>query len=69
MDLGERTAWFRFGCEMSRTRGRLWVSRTVSRLWTRAFAVAQADVYRPIADQHGRPLWPFDSPTSCSEVC
>ena len=48
---------------------RLWVPRTVSRLLTSAFVVAQAPRLPAIADQHDRSLWPSDSPTSCSDAC
>jgi hypothetical protein len=47
----------------------LWVPRTVSRLLTSAFVVAQAPRLPAIADQHDRSLWPSDSPTSCSDAC
>ena len=47
---------------------RLWVPRTVSRLLTSAFVVAQAR--RPATgNQHDRSLWPSDSPTSRSDAC
>jgi len=47
----------------------VWVPRTVSRILTSAFAVAQVRRPPAIADQHDRSLWPSDSPTSRSDAC
>jgi hypothetical protein len=52
---------------LTRPRG-VWVPRTVSRLLTSAFVVAQARRPPAIADQHDRSLWPSDSPCGLPET-